>query len=115
MLGCCEQLFLPVFSSGSALLFKLWTMNAVFCFSQIYLIVFVGEIVPVSCIFMMQLALSMYLCHSIPLLRSLLLLGEVQSFGPSGVRALPLAAGINIGGMAFFLSFSLSLFLPVRC
>ena len=38
-------------------------------------------------------------------------------FGPSGVRALPLAAGINVGGhhkWHYFLSLSL-LFLPAHC
>ena len=36
----------------------------------------------------------------------------LMNFGPSGVRALPLAAGINVGGhykWHFFLSLSLSL------
>ena len=39
---------------------------------------------------------------------------QISEIGPSGVRALPLAAGINVGGhykWHFFLFFSLSLFL----
>ena len=43
-----------------------------------------------------------------------------DTFGPSGVHALPLAAGINVGGhykwhFFLFLSFSLSSLSPAHC
>jgi hypothetical protein len=51
-----------------------------------------------------------------PKLKQLNFLKLITTIGPSGVRALPLAAGINVGGMAFFsLSFSLSLLFPAHC
>jgi hypothetical protein len=52
-----------------------------------------------------------FVCEGCGLISApILILSESLSFGPSGVRALPLAAGINVGGHYKWHFFSL--FLP---
>jgi hypothetical protein len=68
-------------------------------------------------IFVSVIRKMMHVCVS-----ALLLIHTVKDFGPSGVRALPLAAGINVGGhykghfflflSCLFLSSGSSLILP---